>query len=145
MKQMPQIHKYMTAMPHTITGEVPIRKALELMNAHRIRHFPVLENGKLVGILTDRDVSLASSFRGSDEMTVADVMITPPYAVLPEASLDQVVLEMAERKYGCAVVEQANGKTVGIFTANDGLRVLGEQLGSLYKHGLADAGVRAPS
>lgn len=134
MKQMPQIHKYMTPMPHTIGEDISIKKALEMMRQHRIRHLPVLKGGELVGILTDRDLKLAASFKGSDEMKVEDVMTEAPYAVTPETELDRVVLTMAEYKYGCAVVEQANGKIVGIFTANDALRVLGEQLPAFYRH-----------
>lgn len=142
MKQMPMMQKVMTTTPHTIGGDIPVKKALGMMREFNIRHLPVLAGAKLVGVLTDRDLKLATSFAGADTMTVEDVMTPEPYAVLPEAPLDQVVLAMAEHKYGCAVVQQANGKIVGIFTANDGLRVLGEQLGSFYKHASSDAGVR---
>ena len=76
-------------------------------------------------------------------MTVDEVMTIDPFTVVPEAPLDQVVAKMAEHKYGCAVVSQQNGKIVGIFTANDGLRVLGEQLDHFYKLPSADAEVRA--
>ena len=60
--------------------------------------------------------------------SVDEVMTPEPYTVRPEAPLDEVVLEMAEHKYGCAIIEQGNGKVVGIFTAVDGLRELGERL-----------------
>ncbi len=133
MKQMPQIQKVMTTMPHTIGEDIPMTKALELMREHRIRHLPVLAGGSLVGVLTDRDVKLAASFAGAASMVVEDVMTPEPYSVLPDAPLNRVVSEMAEHKYGCAVVQQANGKVVGIFTANDGLRVLAEQLEQFHK------------
>lgn len=142
MKQMPMIQKVMTPLPHTIGGDIPIKKALGMMREFNIRHLPVLSGATLVGVLTDRDLRLATSFSGAETMIVEDVMTPEPYAVLPEAPLDQVVLAMAEHKYGCAVVQQDNGKTVGIFTANDGLRVLGEQLGNFYKHAGVDVGVR---
>lgn len=145
MKQMPQIHKFMTSMPHTIGGDIEIKKALGMMREFQIRHLPVLTGGKLIGILTDRDLKLAAAFSGSETMTVEEMMTAEPYSVLPEAPFDQVVLAMAEHKYGCAVVQQANGKVVGIFTANDGLRVLGEQLGGFYKHGLGEGNVRSHS
>lgn len=133
MKQMPQIQKHMTTLPHTIGKDIPISQALSMMREHRIRHLPVQEAGKLMGILTDRDLKLASSFGDPQKLTVEEVMTPDPYTVRPEAQVDQVVLEMAEHKYGCAIIQQENGKVVGIFTATDGLRVLGEMLGSFYK------------
>lgn len=133
MKQMPMIEKYMTAMPHTINSSMPIKTAMQMMRENRIRHLPVQDGGKLVGILTDRDIKLASSFEGAAELTVDDVMSPDPYKISPKSPLDQVVFEMAEHKYGCAVIQQENGKVVGIFTATDGLRVLGEILKGNFK------------
>lgn len=143
MKQMPQIHKFMTPMPHTIGADIPIKKALGMMREFNIRHLPVLTDGRMVGIVTDRDVKLAASFQGSDTMNVDEVMTPEPYAVLPEAPVDQVVTEMAAKKYGCAIIQQANGKIVGIFTASDGLRAFGEQLPEFYKHPSGDLEIRS--
>lgn len=133
MKQIPMIDKYMTVMPHTINNTMPIKTAMEMMREHRIRHLPVQNAGKLMGVLTDRDIKLASSFTGAAELTVEDVMTPDPYIAKPHTPLDQIVFEMAEHKYGCAVIQQENGKVVGIFTATDGLRVLGEILQTNYK------------
>jgi len=136
MKQMPKIEKVMTPMPHTIGKTIPIAKALDMMRTHHIRHLPVQEGGKLVGLLTDRDVKLASSFAGaaSGELTVEDAMTPDPHCVTPQAPLDEVAEVMAEHKYGCVIVQQENGKVVGIFTATDALRFLGEKMKEYYKH-----------
>ncbi|MEK6579389.1 MAG: CBS domain-containing protein [Bdellovibrionota bacterium] len=133
MKQMPKIDKFMTPMPHTIGMDIPIKKALEIMREHGIRHLPVQEGGKLVGVLTDRDIKLAASFQGASELIVEDVMTPDPFTTHPEASLDYVVSQMAEHKYGCAVVQQENKKIVGIFTATDGMRVFAEILTKNYQ------------
>ena len=135
MKQVPMIEKYMTPMPHTINQSLPLKKAIQMMSEFNIRHVPVQNAGRLVGVLTDRDIKLASSFEGSAELTVEDVMTQDPFIAKPQAPLDQVVFEMAEHKYGCAVVQQENGKVVGIFTAVDGLRVLGQILQTQFKPG----------
>ena len=134
MKQMPKIEKVMTFMPHTIGRDIGIASAIDLMREHRIRHLPVLDGGKLVGVLTDRDIKVASSFEGSDTLRVDDVMMPDPYSVKPDAQLDEVVQEMAEHKYGCVVVRQENGKIVGIFTAVDAMRTLSDLLRQSYKH-----------
>ena len=133
MKQMPKIEKFMTPMPYTINPDIPLKEAIEMMRQHRIRHLPVLFAGKLMGVITDRDIKLASSFSQATTLKVDDVLTPDPYSVTPQASLDQVVFEMAEHKYGCAIVQQENGKVVGIFTATDGLRVLGEVLTNNFK------------
>ena len=59
---------------------------------------------------------------------VADVMVPNPYVVRPDTDLSEVVSEMAEHKFGSAIVQQSNGRVVGIFTAVDGLRAFGELL-----------------
>lgn len=133
MKAMPKIQKVMTAMPHTIGSDIPIKQAMEIMRNFHIRHLPVQSGGDLVGVISDRDIQLARSFQGTGELTVDDVMTPDPYVVQPEAELDEVVLNMAEHKYGCAIVRQSNGKVVGILTDNDGLRILGDTLRSHYK------------
>jgi len=135
MKQIPKIEKYMTPMPHTVGKDITIEKALDLMRDHRIRHLPVQEGGKLVGVLTDRDIKLAFSFANENGLQVGDIMTPDPYTVDPHAALDSTVLEMSEHKYGCAIVVQENGKVVGIFTAVDGLRVLSEVLRQNYRAG----------
>lgn len=123
----------MTMMPHTVGRDIPIKTALGMMREFSIRHLPVQEGGKLVGILTDRDLKLAASFQGAANLTVEEVMTPDPFTVDPDSSLDRVVTEMAEHKYGCAIIQQSNGKLVGIFTASDALRVLAEILQENYK------------
>lgn len=134
MKASPKIQKYMTPMPHTIGKDIPIKKSLEMMREYGIRHLPVQDGGHLVGIITDRDIKFASSFKGASDLLVEDVMTQDPYSTSPEALLEDVVKEMAEHKYGCAIVRQENGKIVGIFTEIDGLRVLSEMLKEHYAH-----------
>lgn len=134
MKEMPKIQKYMTAMPHTINPDLPLKTALSMMREHKVRHLPVQRGGELVGVLTDRDIKLASSFTHAQELVVEDAMTPDPFTVLPDAPADEVVSAMAEHKYGCAVVQQENGKVVGIFTAVDGLRAFAETLHTRFKH-----------
>lgn len=122
-------------MPHTIGKTIAIAKELDMMRTHNIRHLPVQEEGKLVGLLTDRDVKLASSFAGAatGDLTVEDAMTPNPHCVTPQAPLDEVAELMAKHKYGCVIVQQENGKVVGIFTATDALRFLGEKMKEYYK------------
>ena len=128
-KAIPAIHKYMTTSPHSIGSDQTLAKAHEMMHTHDIRHLPVLAGGKLVGMLTDRDLHLIESMAGVEPRVskVDDAMSTNVYSVAPETPLDEVVAAMGERKYGSAVVMQ-NGKTVGIFTTVDLCRAFAELL-----------------
>jgi len=54
---------------------------------------PVVDNGEPVGIVSDRDVKMASKFDRFVSLTAADIMTPEPYTVSPATSLDKVVFE----------------------------------------------------
>lgn len=128
-KPIPMIQKYMTTSPHSIGVEQPLSVAHTMMSEHKIRHLPVLHGGKLVGMLTERDLRLVESLAGVDptQVKVEDAMASVVYSVGPETPLDEVVATMGEHKYGSAVVMQ-NQKVVGIFTTVDVCRAFAELL-----------------
>lgn len=128
-KPIPTIQKYMTTTPHTIGSDQTIAKAAAVMSEHHIRHLPVLRGGRLLGVLSDRDVKLIEGFRDVDatKTKVEEAMTEQPYTVEPDAPLDQVVSTMAEKKLGSAVILQ-NQKVVGIFTTVDACQALSELL-----------------
>lgn len=128
-KPIPRIQKYMTTCPHTIGPDQSLSHAHGVMREHHIRHLPVLAGGRLVGVVTARDLALVETLRDVDaaKLSVEEAMSSEVYAVSPDAPLDQVVDEMARHKYGCAVIMQ-NQKVVGIFTAVDVCVAFGELL-----------------
>jgi acetoin utilization protein AcuB len=128
-KSIPTIQKYMTLMPHAINTEESVGRASGIMRDNRIRHLPVMHGSRLIGILTDRDIKLIESVGEVDleTMTVDYAMSVSPYAVSPEAPLDEVVQEMADKKYGCAVIVQ-EGAVIGIFTMVDACQALADLL-----------------
>jgi len=123
----------MSTLPYTTSPQTTIDQAIKVMKEHHIRHLPVEDSGHLVGVVTDGDINLAASFSHVESLLIDDVMTRKPYTIPPHTPIDHVVLTMAEHKYGCAIVKQDNGKIVGIFTANDALRVLGEILQGNFK------------
>jgi acetoin utilization protein AcuB len=128
-KPIPTIQKYMTTSPHSIGTDQTLAVAHEMMKEHDIRHLPVLNGGRLVGMLTDRDLNLIEAMDGVDahKVTTDDAMSTTVYSVPPETPLNEVVGTMGRNKYGSAVVMQ-NNKVVGIFTTVDLCRTLVELL-----------------
>lgn len=128
-KPIPPIQKYMTTAPHSIGSDQSLAQAHAFLRQHQVRHLPVLRGGVLVGLLTDRDLSLIETLADVDpkRLTVDEAMTSDVYAVAPDAPLDEVAATMSEKKYGCAVVMQ-NNKVVGIFTTVDACRALAELL-----------------
>lgn len=124
------VRGYMTPSPHTIGADQPLAVAHELMRAHHIRHLPVLSQGKLIGMVTERDLRLVESLPGVDatKVKVEEAMTPDPYAITPDCSLEWVAIEMAQHKLGSTVVVD-HGKVVGVLTTVDALRALSELLG----------------
>lgn len=134
MKSIPSVQKFMTYVPKSIGFEESIAQASEFMRKLHMRHLPVLKAGKLVGILTERDINLVLSFKGVDPVTmkVEEAYTPDPYTVSPSTPLNEVVAHMAEKKYGCALIVD-NGKLVGIFTEIDAYKALAELLETRLK------------
>jgi acetoin utilization protein AcuB len=119
------IDHFMTPYPHCIGRDQSLAAARERMRALGVRHFPVLDAGQLVGILSQRDLYFVETLRDVDpsKVTVADAMSTDVYVVPPEKPLGEVTAAMAEHKFGCAVI--ARGAQIqGIFTTTDALRTV---------------------
>ncbi len=134
-KAIPTISKYMTVLPHSIGDDQTLEKADTLMREHHIRHLPVLSGGKLVGIVSQRDIDLVRSFgsKDSNDLRVSDAAHDNVFTVAPDTKLNEVVRRMAGDKLGSALVVD-NGKLVGIFTDTDALSALDELLVTRLTH-----------
>ncbi|HEX7667536.1 MAG TPA: CBS domain-containing protein [Polyangiaceae bacterium] len=125
----PIIKHWMTKMPWSITKDQTLLVAHALMTEHHIRHLPVLERGKLVGVVSQRDLYFLETIPHVDlsKEHVEEAMSQDVYCVSPEAHLADVVYEMVDRKYGCALVVEGTN-VVGIFTTIDALSLLASRL-----------------
>jgi acetoin utilization protein AcuB len=119
------VRDFMTAMPHTIGRKQTLAVAQERMRASGVRHLPVLEGGRLEGVLSQRDAYFVETLAGAtpETVTVEEAMSIDVYTVTPKTPLLEVATAMADHKYGCAVVMEAQ-RVVGIFTTVDALRAL---------------------
>ena len=124
-KAEPQIQKFMTCQPHAIEASESVEVAAKMLVDLQIRHLPVMAGDKIVGVLSDRDIKTAMSLISANpvKLSVRDICHEHAYEVSPTALLHDVVLEMASKKIGSAIVVQ-NGKLVGIFTTVDVCRAL---------------------
>lgn len=131
-RKMPQIREYMTKAPKIIEVTQTLETAQSLMHQMGVRHLPVEKEGTLVGILSERNTTAALLTKQGAQFTVADVMMPNPYVVAPECELDLVVAAMAEEKYGSAIVQDGNGKVIGIFTTIDACRAFCQVLETVF-------------
>lgn len=127
MKAIPQIQKFMTTTPYSISSESTVQEALDVMNDKDIRHLPVMKAGAPYGLISDRDLKSVMAFAGSNPkaIKIGEICNDLPYVTKPQAALNEVAVEMAERKIGSALVVD-NNKLVGIFTATDACKALAE-------------------
>jgi acetoin utilization protein AcuB len=126
--QLRQISDVMTRMPKVITADATLGDALDLMSEQNIRHLPVLYENRVVGILSERNAKALALLKDGNSYLVGDAMTPEPYVVLPTKDVRKTVGEMLQYKYGSAVVQEKDGKVVGIFTTIDALRLLKQLL-----------------
>ena len=125
------VKKVMTPFPYTIEANSKLDNAKSMMREHSIRHLPVLHNGKLAGILSDRDIHLTEAILARIEdftdVLVSEAYTPSPYSVDLETNLVEVVKEMEKRGIGSTIVTK-KGAVIGIFTTTDACRCLASLL-----------------
>ncbi len=122
-----KVSEYMTRFPHTLGPEHSLIAAHRLMQRHGVRHLPVLQEGKLLGIVSQRDLYFLESLTDSrvGEMQVSEAMASDVSVVPPDATIFEVAHRMTSERIGSVVVVD-HEKVVGIFTTIDALRALME-------------------
>ena len=125
MLQSQKISEVMTPDPITINGELTIDRAEKLMFENKVRHLPVLIGGKIFGILSERDLQLAQTFKDvmRDKTLIREVCTQEPFTVSPNAPLIEVCKEMVDHRYGSVLIAEKQ-EIKGIFTWVDGLKAL---------------------
>lgn len=127
MDHIPSMRSVMTPFPHFVEAGDSLLAARTLMVRHEVRHLPVKEGDRLVGVLTDRDLKRALDpdlgLPPKDELFVRDVSVPDAYTVETSEPLDLVLEEMANRHIGSVLVT-SHGRLAGIFTTTDACRLL---------------------
>jgi acetoin utilization protein AcuB len=134
---------WMTRKLVTLSPEASVAEALTLCRERRIRHIPILEEGRLVGIVSDRDLRDASPALGDaqrasalQKIRVGDVMTREVSTADPQDSIENLAQEMYELKIGSlpvvaegpmvdeGLVAVAEEELMGIVTSSDVMRAL---------------------
>ncbi len=133
------VRDWMTADPQTVTAATPVMEAMQQLRDGGYRRLPVMRDGKLVGIVTDRDLKEATPSKATSlsvyelnyllsKLTIKDVMTSPVTTIGSEDAIEEAALLMeTHRVSGLPVVDR--GKLVGILTITDLLRAFVRFLG----------------
>lgn len=141
---MLRVRDSMTRDVITLGPDASAAEAWGVCRANNIRHLPIVQDGRLVGLVSDRDLRDVSPPRraGVEEDTLGwvrlrDIMSTDLVTVHPLDTIEHAAREIYERKIGCLLVVD-EGDLVGIITSQDLMRTLVELVGA---HGAAGSWV----
>lgn len=132
------VKEIMTSDPITVTPQTTLPQIVEMLREKKIRRVLVVDEGKLVGIISDHDVdsvmpSPATSLSRwelntlLDKLTAREIMTSPVFVIGPDCPLEEAARAMLERKFGALPVLQ-EGALVGIVTESDIFRAFVEML-----------------
>lgn len=124
------VKDWMTKNPVTITDDTSMMKAIHLMKQHRFRRLPIMHEGRLVGIVSDRDLKEASPSKATtldvhelyyllSDLQVKDIMTRNPITVTPEDTVEHAAQLMLEHTISGLPVVDGQGDLVGIITQSD--------------------------
>lgn len=121
MVEVPTLREAMTPFPHCLEAGDDLATARRMFAEHPIRHLPVKEHGRPIGLLTPRDILLAG--RMNPPPTVGDVCERDVLTVDLHDALAAILDTMVARRLDCALVLR-HEQLVGIFTTTDACRLL---------------------
>lgn len=126
MKSRTPVEEFTTPNPVTAAENAPADELRALMTTYGVRHLPIVRDGEVVGLVSDRDLRIAQGLGAAHRLQVlaGDIMATDPVSVKAETPLDEVAFTMSERKIGSVLVHEADGTFLGIFTLTDALNAL---------------------
>jgi acetoin utilization protein AcuB len=132
LKRIPTIKAVMTPFPYSIQIDASILEAQSMMEQHDIHHLPVVDQDKLVSVVSARAVRLAAA--GDSKRPLRSICVTETYIVGTDAPLDRVLLHLANRHIDSALVVK-DDRLAGIFTLTDACRAFGEFLQAMFPEG----------
>lgn len=120
------VEEYTTPNPVVIGEEATIAEMTELMRKNDVRHLPVVRKTGVVGIISERDLKVASGLSRDEKKLIraSDIMARDPVTVSAGTTLADVAFEMSKAKIGSVIVNDEQDQLLGIFTITDALNAL---------------------
>lgn len=110
-----RVRDWMSPDPVATTPHVPAAVAEAQMERYGIRHLPVVRHGRVIGMISDRDVR---SRRAADA-DVADIMSTPPHVIAADDTVEAAARMMLSRHINALPVVDVEGTLLGMITTTD--------------------------
>ena len=116
-----RIHEAMTSNPCAIEADRSVAYAAQMMKQEDVGVAPIVENGRLVGVLTDRDIAIRVVAEGKDpdSVQVRDVASSNVVTVDPGQDLDDALRLMARYQVRRLPVVENDGRLVGVVAQAD--------------------------
>jgi len=115
----------------TVAKGQTIQDCVDLMKEHSIRHLPVVENGRLVGLVTESDIRQVFLASLIEELRIQDVMIADPITVTPDTEIEDAAKIIHYNKIGGLPVVDERDRLRGIITVGDIMAAFIELMGIL--------------
>lgn len=129
------VKEYMTKTPIVLSTKDDVKDAFALLLENRIRQAPVLENGKLTGIVTDRDLRMALVQNLKvNNLTVGLAMTKDPVTVTGDTKITDAGKIISIGKFNAIPVIEKSGQLIGIITTTDILNYFIEQMEDEYEN-----------
>jgi CBS-domain-containing membrane protein len=106
----------MTLCPLSVPPEADVKVTFNLLKERGFRQAPVVKDGRLIGIVTDRDLRVALT---QPNLTVGDIMSSNPVTILEDATVEEAARIIRNRKFNALPVVSKRGELVGIITVTD--------------------------
>ena len=114
-----KVSQYMSRSVVTVTPETEFHRAFDLMRSRNIHHLPVVDGGRVVGMVAERDLLLAAANFGSSEVPVGEIMRGPAVCVAESVLLKEAARLLVVRHIGSLPVLDSRKALVGIITETD--------------------------
>jgi acetoin utilization protein AcuB len=116
------VKDYMTLNPRTVNPDDSAQEIVEKMKTLNYRQFPVVEDGKLVGIITETD--LADALIKDKDVSIKDVMVTEPLTLMENASIENASDIIRIKNFNSLPVVSETNELLGLLTVTDILDAL---------------------
>jgi len=133
------VKNYMTRDPVTATPDTSHQNAMKLLRKHKIRRLPIIDDGKLIGMVVEKDLltnqpspattlSIYEIYSLLERLKIHQLMIIPVITVEGDCPMEEAARIMIAEKIGCLPVMDAE-KLIGIITETDIFKALAQILG----------------
>jgi CBS domain-containing protein len=132
------VEELMTRELVTLKEDDDIVRGDDLLAENDIRHLPVVKEGKLIGLVSHRDLIRAMARHerspGSPPVQVRDIMTRSPETLRPRSSVREAIHKLLDRKFGCVPVVEDGDRLVGLITETDLIRLADRLLDKDERH-----------